>query len=103
MLTTATEIPTAETSAPIDLQVWPIVSALVHDLRQPLSVIEACADYLNLVLPASDRRAHKHLEMLQRQVSDASRILRDALMKAHGEPLADARGSEPLVQSDDGA
>lgn len=61
--------------------VAPIMSVLVHDLRQPLSVIDACADYLNLVLPAADQRARRQLELLQEQVGEANRILHEALLK----------------------
>lgn len=64
-------------------QVSAMVSALVHDLRQPLSVIEACADYLDLVLPAADRRIRQQLELLQEQVSDANRIMHEALVTLH--------------------
>ncbi len=60
-----------------------IVSSLVHDLRQPLSVIEACADYLELVLPGLDRRSRQQLELLQQQVGDANRIMHEALLKLH--------------------
>jgi len=60
-----------------------VVCVLVHDLRQPLSVIEACADYLDLVLPAGDRRARQQLELLQQQVSDANRVMHEALVKLH--------------------
>ena len=68
---------------PLQQRVWPIMSVLVHDLRQPLSVIDACADYLNLVLPATDRRARQQLELLQEQVGEANRILHEALLKLH--------------------
>jgi K+-sensing histidine kinase KdpD len=64
-------------------RVWPIMSGLVHDLRQPLSVIDACADYLNLVLPANDRRARQQLELLQEQIGEANRILHEALVQMH--------------------
>jgi signal transduction histidine kinase len=64
-------------------RVWPNMSGLVHDLRQPLSVIDACADYLNLVLPANDRRARQQLELLQQQVGEANRILHEALLQSH--------------------
>lgn len=59
------------------------MSGLIHDLRQPLSVIDACADYLNLVLPACDGRTREQLELLQQQVGDANRILHEALVKLH--------------------
>ena len=57
-----------------------VVSALVHDLRQPLSVIEACTDYLELMLPESDRRTRLQFELLRGQVSAANRIMHDALV-----------------------
>jgi hypothetical protein len=59
--------------------VWPMIGSLVHDL----SVIDACADYLNLVLPQNDRRARQQLELLQQQVGEANRILHEALLNLH--------------------
>jgi len=79
MFTLATDV----YADPLQHAVWPIMSGLVHDLRQPLSVIDACADYLNLVLPATDCRARQHLELLQEQVGEASRIMHEALLKLH--------------------
>lgn len=61
-------------------QLWTIMSGMVHDIRQPLSVIEACADYLDLVLPPADSRSREQLELLQQQVGDANRILHEALL-----------------------
>jgi len=49
-------------------------------------VIDACADYLNLVLPPDDRRAREQLELLQQQVGETNRILHEAL----------ATGADPL-------
>lgn len=66
-----------------DQQLSAVVSVLVHDLRQPLSVIEACADYLDLVLPDADRRTRQQLHLLQQQVCDANRIMHEALVKLH--------------------
>src|SRR5579871_2280874 len=80
MLPTIPDMPPP--SLPTDQQVAAIVSGLVHDVRQPLSVIEACADYLNLVLPETDQRSRRQLELLQRQVGEVSRILHDAMIKA---------------------
>jgi signal transduction histidine kinase len=79
MLTLAPEI----AADPIQQNVGPMLSVLVHDLRQPLSVIGACADYLNLVLPRTDRRARQQLELLQGQVGEANRILHEALLTLH--------------------
>lgn len=48
---------------------------LVHDLRQPLSSIEAIAYYLEMTLPAEQFEARHHMSQLQRLVADASEIL----------------------------
>jgi hypothetical protein len=56
---------------------------LVHDLRQPLSVIETCAFYLRMVLPAGDDRIEQQLNIIERQVAEADRILRGALGLPH--------------------
>jgi signal transduction histidine kinase len=79
-----------------------MMSGLVHDLRQPLSVIDACADYLNLVLPPNDRRARQQLELLQQQVGEANRILHEALLNLHytdAPAAADNRSSTNAASS----
>jgi signal transduction histidine kinase len=80
MLSIAPDIPV---SNPVHQQVSTVVSTLVHDLRQPLSVIEACADYLDLVLPMADRRSRQQLELLQQQLGDANRMMHDVLVRLH--------------------
>jgi len=72
---------TSNLTAPVPQQVRTMMCGLVHDLRQPLSVIDACADYLNLVLPATNEPAHRQLELLQDQVAEANRMLHDALLE----------------------
>ena len=100
MLTLAPEI---SASLPDALQpsAWPMISGLVHDLRQPLSVIDACADFLNLVLPTTDRRARQQLELLQQQVGETNRILHEALLKMHytDAAAADSRASTNAASS----
>lgn len=59
-----------------------LLSGLVHDLRQPLSVIQTCADFLNLVLPQHESRARQQVELLRQQVDDANRLLCAALGRA---------------------
>ena len=82
MLTLAPDIAAPRPDA-LQQTAWPMICGLVHDLRQPLSVIDACADYLNLVLPATDHRSRQQLELLQQQVGEASRILHEALLQLH--------------------
>jgi K+-sensing histidine kinase KdpD len=65
----------------LPLSLRPMMSSLIHDLRQPLSVIDACADYLNLILPNTDHRARQQVELLQQQVGEANLILHAVLLK----------------------
>jgi signal transduction histidine kinase len=67
---------------PIDLR------DLAHDLRQPLSTIEAIAYYLTLVLPRDDQKTHEQLDRLQHLVEQSNWILSNGLHLA--EPLAPA-------------
>ena len=48
---------------------------LIHDLRQPLSSIEAIAYYLEMTLPAEQVQAREHMTHLQRLVAEASAVL----------------------------
>jgi nitrogen-specific signal transduction histidine kinase len=48
---------------------------LVHELRQPLSSIEAIAYYLEMTLPAAQVQARLHMTQLQRLVEEANAIL----------------------------
>jgi len=48
---------------------------LVHELRQPLSSIEAIAYYLEMTLPVGQVQARQHMLDLQRLVEDANAIL----------------------------
>jgi signal transduction histidine kinase len=53
---------------------------LVHDLRQPLSSIEAIAYYLEMTLPASQFESRQQmLSQLQLLVADANAILERSL------------------------
>lgn len=51
------------------------VHNLVHDLRQPLSAIEAIAYYLEMTLPAAQFEARQYMAEIQRLVADTSAIL----------------------------
>ena len=47
----------------------------IHELRQPLSSIEAIAYYLEMTLPAEQVQARGHMTQLQRLVAEASAVL----------------------------
>jgi len=57
---------------------------LAHDLRQPLSAIEAIAYYLEMTLPAEQLDARQHLLRVQQLVEDSSAILAKAVTAAAG-------------------
>lgn len=57
---------------------WSNMSRLVHDLRQPLSVIEICAEYLDLILPEGEQQIREQVKLLKQQIDDASRMLCEA-------------------------
>ena len=48
---------------------------LVHELRQPLSTIEAIAYYLEMTLPAGQFEARQYMSQLQSLVADTNTIL----------------------------
>jgi len=52
---------------------------LVHELRQPLSSIEAIAYYLEMTLPAGQLEARQYMSQLQRLVADTNTILERAV------------------------
>jgi signal transduction histidine kinase len=56
-----------------------VVRHLAHELRQPLSAIEATAFYLDIVLPRTDLRSRQQIAKLQQFVDQANWILTDAL------------------------
>jgi nitrogen-specific signal transduction histidine kinase len=52
---------------------------LVHELRQPLSSIEAIAYYLEMTLPAEQFQARQYMRRIQLLVDEASLILNSAV------------------------
>jgi len=59
-----------------------VICNLAHDLRQPLSAIEAIAYYLSKTLPEDQMEARKYLIRLQELVETSSTILSDAVNAA---------------------
>ena len=56
---------------------------LVHELRQPLSSIEAIAYCLEMTLPAGQVQARLHMTHLQRLVEEANSILERSAGMVH--------------------
>jgi hypothetical protein len=54
----------------------------IHDLRQPLSSMEAIAYYLEMTLPAEQQQARQYMRRLQQLVDEANQILHHAAVEA---------------------
>jgi hypothetical protein len=67
-------IPHPELNTPPVIPPVPL-RALVHDLRQPLSVIETCTYCLRVMLQAKDARVLEQLDRIEEQVFEAGLIL----------------------------
>jgi signal transduction histidine kinase len=55
-----------------------VVRDFIHDMRQPLSSIEAIAYYLEMTLPAEQLQARQYMRRLQQLVDEANSILHHA-------------------------
>jgi signal transduction histidine kinase len=55
-----------------------LVRDFIHDMRQPLSSIEAIAYYLEMTLPAEQLQARQYMRRLQQLVDEANSILHHA-------------------------
>ena len=56
-----------------------ILGGLVHQVRQPLSVIESCACYLQMVLPEEAEPVQEQLARISVQVDEVNRLLVEAI------------------------
>ena len=55
-----------------------LVRELIHDLRQPLSSIEAIAYYLEMTLPPEQTEARLYMRRLQQLVDQTSSVIEEA-------------------------
>lgn len=65
-------------AAPLASAADEAVRDLIHDLRQPLSSIEAIAYYLEMTLPADQFQARQYMRRLQQLVDQADSVLERA-------------------------
>jgi signal transduction histidine kinase len=56
-----------------------VLGTLAHELRQPLSTIEAIAYYLSMILPPDDAKIQPQLARIRELVEQSNLILSDAL------------------------
>ena len=58
---------------------------VAHELRQPLSNIEAIAYYLSMILPPGDAKIQAHLARIRELVQESNEILSSSV-RAAGDP-----------------
>ena len=56
-----------------------VLGTLAHELRQPLSNIEAIAYYLSMILPPGDNKIQPQLARIRELVEQSNLIISDAL------------------------
>jgi phosphoglycerate-specific signal transduction histidine kinase len=96
MSSVATLQPDAEL-APAEARQYPVLSSLAHDLRQPLSNIEAIVYHLATMLPQCDHKVQAHLERIRALVQETDEILSNSLREAaQGAPVTQ---SEPPAEA----
>ena len=65
-----------------------VLGTLAHELRQPLSNIEAIAYYLSMILPSGDQNIQAQLVRIRELVEQSNSILSTALGLAPPPPAA---------------
>jgi signal transduction histidine kinase len=56
-----------------------VLADFAHQLRQPLSALEALTSYLDLITTPEDTRVHEQLRRMHSEIGHADQILRDGL------------------------
>jgi signal transduction histidine kinase len=67
-----------------------VLSAVAHDMRQPLSNIEAIAYHLSLILPQSDQKVQGQLARIRELVQQTDEILSGGIKASQPVDPADA-------------
>jgi nitrogen-specific signal transduction histidine kinase len=70
-----------------------VLGSLAHELRQPLSTIEAIAYYLSMIVPPEDAKIQPQLARIRELVEQSNLILTSAL----GLGPAPAAASQPVA------
>ena len=60
-----------------------VLDDFAHQLRQPLSALEALTFYLSLITGPEDARVHEQLQRMHLEIADADQILREGMRVLH--------------------
>ncbi len=75
-----------------------ILADFAHQLRQPLSALEALTFYLDLITVPGDVRVREHLLRMHSEIDHADQILRDGLRTIRG--YLSTQGQSMLAEVD---
>lgn len=56
-----------------------VLADFAHQLRQPLSALEAITSYLDLISKSDDTRVHEQLRRMHLEIGTADQILREGI------------------------
>lgn len=68
-----------------------VLADFAHQLRQPLSVLEALTSYLDLIITTEDTRVQEQLRRMHCEIGHADQILRDGMFTLRRQLLAQGR------------
>src|SRR6476661_9201764 len=75
------------------------LATMIHDLRQPLSNIEAIAYYLGMALPPGDAKTQAHLTRIRELVREANEILSSSVRAAEATQPSPQPAEPPNTES----
>jgi signal transduction histidine kinase len=80
-----------------------ILADFAHQLRQPLSALEALTSYLDLIAAPGDLRVREQLLRMHSEIDHVDQILQDGLRALRGYLAAQrpALGTEPSLASEE--
>ena len=74
-----------------------ILADFVHELRQPLSALEALTSYLELIITTQDVRVPEQLRRMHGEIDHADQILREGMITLRRQLLAQGRSALPEI------
>ena len=81
--------------APSEARQYQVLSSMAHDLRQPLSNIEAIAYHLSLILPQNDQKIQAELARIRELVQQTDEIISSSVREAAPVALS----PQPVLQT----
>jgi hypothetical protein len=72
-----------------------ILADFAHQLRQPLSTLDALAFYLDLIAKPEDAQIHEQLRCMRSEIAHADQVLREGLGTLRASMLADVPPAAP--------